>query len=158
MAARRVVAFSNDFRGRTCPTSQSIPVDIVGERLDRSNGNAVSENENPGALTGATGAELHSWLEWIDHNMQREAAARRLMNAVLDCPPVDRVPLMEFFIDALRGGAPLPAFGGIMAEARDWVAWASRAERKAYALASFEAMDAQDQAAFLRHVQPGRPQ
>ena len=24
------------------------------------------ENENPGALAGATGAELHSWSEWLD--------------------------------------------------------------------------------------------
>jgi hypothetical protein len=33
---------------------------------------------------------------------------------------------------------------------------ASRSERKAYALASFEAMTAKDRAAFTRHITGGR--
>lgn len=74
------------------------------------------------------------------------------MEAVLACDPRDRIPLLERFIEAMRPGASIPAFSGIMAEARDWAAWASRAELKAYALASFEAMGPRDQAAFLAHI------
>lgn len=152
MAARRVVAFSNDYKGQSCPTLQDAPIDIDGESRDRSNENSRSENENPGALAGASGADLHSWLEWVDLNIQRELAARALMEAVLACDPRDRVPLMERFIEAMRPGDPLPPFMGIMASARDWAAWACRAELKAYALAAYEAMNPRDQAAFLGHL------
>lgn len=53
-------------------------------------------------------------------------------------------------IDA--AGSPLPPFLGGMDEARFWASYAIRSELKAYALASFEAMSATDQAAFLRHI------
>ena len=49
-------------------------------------------------------------------------------------------------------GAPLPPFLGGMDEARSWASYASRFELKAYALASFEAMSAKDQAAFFQHI------
>lgn len=48
--------------------------------------------------------------------------------------------------------APLPPFLGGMDEARFWASCASRSERKAYALAAFEAMGTADQAAFLHHI------
>ncbi|TJZ91613.1 hypothetical protein FA743_10985 [Paracoccus gahaiensis] len=51
-------------------------------------------------------------------------------------------------IEGFCQGGPLPAFGGVMATARDWASWATRAELKAYCFATFEAMNAQDQAAF----------
>jgi hypothetical protein len=51
-----------------------------------------------------------------------------------------------------EAGAPLPTFLGGMEEARFWASCASRSERKAYALACFEAMSATDQAAFHRHI------
>ncbi|MTD99257.1 hypothetical protein GIY56_03030 [Paracoccus sp. YIM 132242] len=123
-----------------------------GERDNGLSSPEIDTNENPGALTGATGADLHSWLEWVDLNIQRESAARVLMEAVLACDPHDRIPLMERFIDALRPGDPLSPFMGIMASARDWASWASRAELKAYALACYEAMSGRDQAAFLGHI------
>ncbi len=49
-------------------------------------------------------------------------------------------------------GEPRPAFLGGMSDARAWADWASPSERKAYALAAFEAMSPQDQAAFYRHI------
>ena len=49
-------------------------------------------------------------------------------------------------------GAPLPPLLGGMDEARSWASYASRSELKAYALASFEAMSATDQAAFFKHI------
>lgn len=59
---------------------------------------------------------------------------------------------METLIDGLCQGGPLPAFGGVMATARDWASWVSRVELKAICLASFEAMESQDQAAFLDYL------
>ncbi|WP_320176721.1 hypothetical protein [Roseovarius pacificus] len=49
-------------------------------------------------------------------------------------------------------GAPLPTFLGGMDEARTWASFANRHELKAFALAAYEAMSAQDQAAFFRHI------
>lgn len=52
-------------------------------------------------------------------------------------------------------GPPLPPWFNVMDDARWWAGCASRRERKAYALASFEAMAPQDRAAFLEHVTKG---
>lgn len=49
-------------------------------------------------------------------------------------------------------GDPLPPFLGGMEDARHWASWATDAERKAYALACYEAMTPRDQAAFFRHI------
>ncbi|SFQ66658.1 hypothetical protein SAMN05421853_11779 [Roseivivax halotolerans] len=49
-------------------------------------------------------------------------------------------------------GSPLPAFLSPMEDARWWASFASRAERKAYALASFEALHLSDQQAFIQHI------
>lgn len=113
------------------------------------------ENENPGALAGATGADEKSWQDWVDNNIHREVSARALLTAVLDCDPRDRVPLMERFIEALRPGQPITAFNGVMAEAAFWADMASTAERKAYALACFNRLSVADRAAFLNYVQRG---
>lgn len=127
--------------------------EYVGENHPAANLTGDYTNENPGALAGATGADLHSWLEWVDLNIQREAAARSLMEAVLACDPRDRIPLMERFIEAMRPGQPVPAFDSVMAEAAFWADMASTAELKAYALACYSRMSASDQQAFLGYVQ-----
>lgn len=49
-------------------------------------------------------------------------------------------------------GCPLPPFLGGMDEARLWAACATTNERKAVALAAFEALAPRDRAAFLNHV------
>ncbi|AUH34648.1 hypothetical protein [Paracoccus tegillarcae] len=108
--------------------------------------------ENPDALAGAIGADLQSWFDWIDNNTRRETAARPLCAAVAACDPRDRLFLLELLIEALRPGQPMPIFNAIMTEARDWAAWATRAELKAFCLASYEAMSGPDQAAFLGHL------
>ena len=81
--------------------------------------------------------------------MAREAKAHALTEAVLNCDKADRLPFLEAILNGLRAGAPLPAFGQIMAEANDWAARASRAELKAYCAASFARLCPEDQAAFL---------
>ena len=155
MAARRVVAFSSENKPVNRPKPFIPPADFIQEKRQGSNEKAGSENENPGALAGASGADLHSWLEWVDLNIQRESAARSLMEAVLACDPRDRIPLMERFIEAMRPGAPIPAFGSIMAEAAFWADMASTAELKAYSVACYSRMSLTDQAAFLSYVQRG---
>ncbi|MGB0438893.1 MAG: hypothetical protein ACPGFC_02160 [Paracoccaceae bacterium] len=55
--------------------------------------------------------------------------------------------------DALNAaGMPTAPWAGDMWDARHWAHNANRSERKAYALACFEAMDAKDQAAFFQHI------
>ena len=49
-----------------CPRPPCGGVEIVAEYPRLSNPEMGTENENPGALAGATGAELHSWSEWLD--------------------------------------------------------------------------------------------
>lgn len=49
-------------------------------------------------------------------------------------------------------GGPLPSFLGGMDDARFWASLANRLELKAYALAAFEAMGRDDQAAFFQHI------
>lgn len=72
---------------------------------------------------------------------------------MLACDPCDRVPLLELFLDNLRGGEPTPLMSGIMAEAGFWADWASTDELKAFCLASFTRLSAADQRAFLAYVQ-----
>lgn len=49
-------------------------------------------------------------------------------------------------------GAPLPTFLGGMDDARFWARLATPIERKAYALAIYEAMAPSDQAAFSQYI------
>lgn len=113
------------------------------------------ESENPGALASATGAgaEFHSALERIDHNLQRESRAKAFCDTLVECDPDDRLPFLEAAHEVLRAGWPGVPFGGVMAEAAFWADTASPAERKAYALAAFNRMPPRDQAAFLEYVQ-----
>jgi hypothetical protein len=59
---------------------------------------------------------------------------------------------MEAAASIGSAGYPLPAFLGCMDESRWWASCASRSELKAFALASLEAMTAQDRAAFFKHI------
>lgn len=63
----------------------------------------------------------------------------------------------EYALDACAAalgsmGSPSPPFLGGMGDARWWASYATPQELKAYALACFEAMTPQDQAAFFRHI------
>ena len=57
------------------------------------------ENENPGALAGATGADLHSSVVADEDSLKRTEAARALAAAVSDCDPRDRIPLLKRLLD-----------------------------------------------------------
>ena len=66
----------------------------------------------------------------------------------------------RFFADVMflevSQSEPIPPFAGILAEARDWASFASFAELEAYALACFERMAPERQAAFLTYAQRRR--
>ncbi len=49
-------------------------------------------------------------------------------------------------------GRPLPTLLRVMDEAPQWASYASRSERKAYALAAHDAMSFEDQLAFFRQT------
>jgi hypothetical protein len=71
----------------------------------------------------------------------------------LDPEPRERVFEAAHWGEVTGAGAPLPALGTKMEDARWWAGNASRRERKAYCLACFEAMPPADQQGFLAHVQ-----
>jgi hypothetical protein len=79
-------------------------------------------------------------------------AATALCAAIADCERDDAVLLMEAALCSMRAGAPDPVFASVMQEANEWADFASEAERKAYALASFNRLSAPDRAAFLAYV------
>lgn len=81
------------------------------------------------------------------------ADALRIVSAVYACARENRLPLIEATFEHLRAGPPAFATEwDAMAWARCWAEIASRAERKAYALACFETLAESDQRAFLACV------
>lgn len=153
VAARRVVTFSHDNKELACPNHAEPPIDSVEKTSLGSNRSEPQAKENPGSAATETGMDLQDWLSWVDNSLNRETAARGLLDAVLACDPRDRIPLMERFIDALRHGAPLPPFGGVMDEASFWADGATTAELKCYAVACYSRLSPKDQRGFLGYVQ-----
>jgi hypothetical protein len=73
-------------------------------------------------------------------------------SALASLPLEDRLEVARASLGS--EGPPRPAFLSGMSDARSWAGRATRAELKAFALASFEAMPPGDQSAFLTHVTP----
>lgn len=116
---------------------------------------AIPAIENPDALAGAIGADVQGTNFDNQFSADRNPAAAAYVafgRAVADLPPEGRMIALERAFEVMRAGEPIPALINIMAEARDWAAWASRSELKAYALASFERLTLADRTAFLSHV------
>ncbi|MEM1362861.1 MAG: hypothetical protein AAGF94_14295 [Pseudomonadota bacterium] len=67
--------------------------------------------------------------------------------------PTEAVETVEF--EAIKhAGGPSPTFLNPLDDARFWASYASRAELKAYCLASFEVMRSEDQAGFIGQISP----
>ncbi|MFC0812567.1 hypothetical protein ACFHYO_10650 [Paracoccus panacisoli] len=140
-----------------CPRPPCGDVEIVAENPRLSNPEMGTENENPGALAGATGADLHGSRVDANYTLTRRAAAIALADAAVDCPPEIRARLLERLLDQFRPAWPMPAFmGRVMEEAGFWADMASRAELKAYALACYRRMPPQDRIAFIDFLAEGR--
>lgn len=108
---------------------------------------------NPGALAGATGTDDKAFLAWFDNNLERQAAARALIAAVLDCRPEDQALFLEIILDNIRPGWPKAYNIDLMEEASWWADNSTRSERKAYMLACYRRLSPEDQTAFLAFVQ-----
>ncbi|MFN4173301.1 MAG: hypothetical protein ACK4GW_16250 [Pseudorhodobacter sp.] len=62
---------------------------------------------------------------------------------------------MSAALTRMMAGSPPPPLLSAMDEAASWAEWATPDERKAYCLASFNAMPLKDRASFLAYVQGG---
>ncbi|WP_054302842.1 hypothetical protein [Gemmobacter sp. LW-1] len=108
--------------------------------------------ENPGALAGATGAKEQSERDvQQDYTMRREWA-NTLRMVIENCDPADAALIMSDALERMRPGAPVPPLLNALDEARTWAEWATPFERKAFCLASFNALSPKEQAGFLAHV------
>ena len=140
-----------NINGLGFPTAPNAPFESIGE-----NGvltNRLAPKENPRSAATDAGATLEAANFKTQEYRERFDAARALISAIRDCHPEESVLVMEAALEALRQGKPMAAFRGLMFEAENWAALASRAELKCYAVATFNAMCPTDQRAFLGHVQ-----
>lgn len=113
------------------------------------------ENENPGALAGATGADQLGTSFRTEEYQRRAEAATALCLAIAECEPEDAGPILEAALLSLGAGQPIPPLLSLMEEASTWADFATGAERKAYALACFTRMPPADRAGFLAYVTGG---
>lgn len=111
-----------------------------------------TENENPGALAGATGTDIEGFWSLFEDNLNRRAQATRIIDAVLDCGPEDRVLFLETILDQIRPGWPKSFNIDVMEEAGWWADTATTPERKAYLLACYRRLSRADKAAFLTYI------
>lgn len=93
---------------------------------------------------------------WADFSFVAQSRLSILERAGLAIATLRSMPdlfAMDTAAAALAvSGDPTPCFLGGMEDAREWASFATPAELKAYALASFEAMAPRDKAAFFRHI------
>lgn len=153
VAARRGAYVPHETNGLTCPTEAIRGIENIGEYRRLSNPESTFANENPGALAGATGAKQIDRVIKTEHYRKRADAATALCHAIAECDPADACEVMAVAYGDLRAGMPIAPLEGLMSEARIWAEFATRDELKAYCAATFAAMPARDQAAFLGYAQ-----
>ncbi len=110
--------------------------------------------ENPGALAGATGADLDK-TDCAPAYRVRERWATVLRLAIKNCHPLDAAAIMTATLTDMMAGSPIPPLLSAMDEARTWAEFATPSELKAYSLATFVQMSDRDRAAFLAYVNGG---
>lgn len=118
-----------------------------------------SKKENPGALAGATGADIEaSLIDSEQHTIRPDRSstpaerAIAIMTAWHALTDWEACHFADYIFAEVRGHEPIPPLNGILAEARQWADFTSPSELDAYALAAFERMGPPRQAAFLAHV------
>jgi hypothetical protein len=84
-----------------------------------------------------------------------DEATGRLLADLDDDQRINAADRMNEMAVMLGAGMPIAPLFNFMDEATFWADMATRAERKAYALACFNRLHAADQAAFLAYVQRG---
>ena len=104
-----------------------------------------------------TSGEPDAWCAAAAVIEMRLTARERVMlafAALLRLPEVDAA--RAFQAAQPCAGAPPPPFADLMAAARLWAAAATRRELRAHLWATWQALGAEDRAAFLRRVTSGR--
>ena len=109
------------------------------------------EKENPGALAGATGADLEV-CDRLESYRVRHIRATQLCHAIAACDPQDACILMVAALEDLSAGTPPPTIRKAMVEARDWAQDATPYELRAYGLACVERMTPEVLTSFVAHV------
>lgn len=107
---------------------------------------------DPGARSGATEVDMQSGLDCDEYIRRDPATARLFSDALIQFDPDDRLDVLEDAHEFLRAGMPIVVFGSIMEEATFWADRASRAECKAYCLASYSRLSEADREAFLCYI------
>jgi len=130
------------------------------EKIDKNSALAnqfgAPENENPGALAGATGAKAQSEGDMLEDYTMRHEWANTLRMVIENCDPADAALIMSDALERMRPGAPVPPLLNALDEARTWAEWATPFERKAYCLASFNALSPKERTGFLAYVTRGQ--
>lgn len=133
---------------------QNSTIDIIGESAPGANRLAAfspTENENPGALAGATGAD--DFPNFVtEEYLNRAEAATALCHAIADADRDDAVFLMDAALERLSVGAPLPVFLDALDDAKWWASFAAPHELRAFAFAIYQAMTKQMRARFREYV------
>ncbi|MGA0613328.1 hypothetical protein [Paracoccus sp. KR1-242] len=92
---------------------------------------------------------------WFDANAERQANASKVVEAVLDCDPDDRIRLLETILNTLRPGMPQFVVDELVVrEAKEWVQIASMREQKAMLFAIRQSWSDAEMAPFLDWAQP----
>lgn len=108
----------------------------------------VPENENPGALSGTTGADSFGHYK-TEQYRQRAMAATALCHAIGECHPHDAAYVMQAAFPDLAAGMPIAPLNGVMEQAEFWADLATPRELDAYAFACTTRMAPARRAAFL---------
>jgi hypothetical protein len=81
--------------------------------------------------------------------LQPEERAELARAALLSVDDSDLAAVTAALVPCDGAGPPIPAFDGVAQEAALWASWASVAELKAYAAATFLALPTRDRRAFI---------
>ncbi len=93
---------SYQINGLDCPTGAIGAFENIGDFPQLSNQESDPTNENPGALAGATGADLHTITFVSTEYRKRAEAATDLCHAIADCDPEDAIVILDAALTDLR--------------------------------------------------------
>jgi len=113
------------------------PVDFIAKSSQAANRFDGMENENPGALAGATGAGQDMFGNMSASYRMRAERATSLCLSIADCDPQDAVQIMAAALeDMTQGGPRVPFLEDMRDAAESWAALAPPHELEAYALSA----------------------
>ena len=111
------------------------------------------QNEDPGALAGATEVDLESLWNVVEVNAKRAAKARGVVDALLRVDPQDRPLVLDALRHQFRAGAPQAYVIDLMMEAAHWVEISTQKERRAYFFSIWAEMTQAERASFRQWAQ-----